>query len=160
MIFTSRGSPKYLTYTEYFWMALGLIPSIILLVVLFKAFFTGKMGLFLFVLTTVPILFLNIGLCLKIGSRKRVVELEIKEDHLHLKYFHKHLKFGEARIPRQGIKIYYENHYSEEISLQIKIAHPDGREFFINDGYHLWKKESIEEIFATIEAMNYPRRVV
>jgi len=160
MIFISRGSPRFVQYWTY--LILGFFFSLPLLFLFAGINFyqagDGKAVFFLILLSPFSIFFFRYGI--KVYHKKKVYELEIRERSVYLKYFHKNFQLGEAQIPRSHIKIYYQLVEGETTLHVIRFVHPDGSEFHLDNDFRLWRIDSVQEIWSTIEAMNYPRRLV
>ncbi|MDW3651461.1 MAG: hypothetical protein R8P61_30560 [Bacteroidia bacterium] len=107
-----------------------------------------------------PLMIILFRFGIKVYHKKKVYELEIRERSASLKYFHKNFQLGEVQIPRSHIKIYYQVVEGESTMHVIRFVHPDGSKFQLDNDLRLWRTDSVKEIWSTIEAMNYPRRVI
>lgn len=160
MIFKSRGNPTHSQYSIYFLIGFHLLSLSMCLGIGAYSFYEGSwLGFFLLIAGLIS----YIGQIIKVRRnfpKRKVTEMEIQEDQIILTYFHKHLKYGEAHIPRPGVTIFYEAYEGKDFLHSLKIVHPDGTPYFLENNLEMWNEDSIDEIFAMIKAMDYPIEVV
>jgi len=160
MIFKSRGNPTHSQYSIYFLIGFNLFT--ILICLLIGAYcFTNSPFWGLVCMIAGPAIYIRKIIEVNQNYRRRkVTEMEVREDEIKLKYFHKHLSYGERQIPRSDVKIFYEAYEGKDYLHSLKVVHPDGTPYFLENNLEMWNEDSLDEIFAMVKAMDYPVEVI
>ena len=160
MIFKSRGNPTHSQYSIYYLVGINLLATLLCLLVGAYCFATTPFWSLVCMIVG-PIAFVRkIIAVIQNYGRRKVTEMEVGEDEIKLSYFHKHLTYGERQISRSDVRIFYEAHEGKDYLHSLKIVHPDGTPYFLENKLEMWNEDSLDEIFAMVKAMDYPVEVV
>ncbi|MEL6251905.1 MAG: hypothetical protein AAFR87_07835 [Bacteroidota bacterium] len=102
------------------------------------------------------IIFIKVRKILQLRAKRKIVELEIKEKEIRIKYFQETKSIKEACIPKEGLKTYFgqSGHIAYRVFPSLRFFHPNKGDFFLEAVLGLWRKDTVKEIKETLK-QNY-----